>query len=272
MLSIKILYLVGVIALIVDCFHLPSPERDLLRHQCGRLSWKRKFFVVNSDQIPSSPYDVKRKNFGLFVKIASAAIGSSLIDSRPSIAVDLPECSDSVTLFQRSSDKKSVILIGTAHISEDSVNLVRRTIRSVKPDVVMIELDSKRIGRAGVSKQTLNEAGFDFPMYGTKQFPVAALQTPVSDVKAQAFINLMVGTLAATVQDWIADAGGALLGRALSEFYKSIEKLGFTAGGEFKAAVEEGRAVGARILLGDRDVDFTLQRLAAAVSSTDTAA
>ena len=26
----------------------------------------------------------------------------------------------------------------------------------------------------------------------------------------------------------------------LSEFYKSVEKLGFVAGGEFKAAVEEG--------------------------------
>ena len=34
--------------------------------------------------------------------------------------------------------------------------------------------------------------------------------------------------------------GGALLGRVLSEFYKSVEKLGFVAGGEFKAAVEEG--------------------------------
>ena len=28
----------------------------------------------------------------------------------------------------------------------------------------------------------------------------------------------------------VKDAGGALLGKALSEFYKSIEKLGFTPG------------------------------------------
>jgi hypothetical protein len=34
--------------------------------------------------------------------------------------------------------------------------------------------------------------------------------------------------------------GGALLGKVLSQFYKSVEKLGFVAGGEFKAAVEEG--------------------------------
>ena len=37
--------------------------------------------------------------------------------------------------------------------------------------------------------------------------------------------------------------GGQILGRVLSEFYKSVEKLGFVAGGEFKAAVEEGVCV-----------------------------
>ena len=77
-------------------------------------------------------------------------------------------------------------------------------------------------------------------------------------------VNNSLGTV-------VKDAGGALLGKALSEFYKSIEKLGFTPGGEFAAAVEEGRKIGARILLGDRDVDITLQRLATAISLTDPA-
>ena len=58
-------------------------------------------------------------------------------------------------------------------------------------------------------------------------------------------------------------------GKTLTQFYSSIEKLGFTAGGEFKAAVEEARAVGAKVLLGDRDVDVTLSRLAAALSTLD---
>ena len=39
---------------------------------------------------------------------------------------------------------------------------------------------------------------------------------------------------------YICDEGGQILGRVLSEFYKSVEKLGFVAGGEFKAAVDEG--------------------------------
>ena len=61
---------------------------------------------------------------------------------------------------------------------------------------------------------------------------------------------------------------GAALGKALGSFYKNVEKLGFTAGGEFQAAVDEGMKIGAKILLGDQDVDITLQRLAAAISST----
>ena len=59
-----------------------------------------------------------------------------------------------------------------------------------------------------------------------------------------------------------------MVGKALGSFYKNVEKLGFTAGGEFKAAVEEGRGVGSRVLLGDRDVDQTLERLAVAISNT----
>ena len=39
------------------------------------------------------------------------------------------------------------------------------------------------------------------------------------------------------------------------------------SGGEFKTAVVEGRRVGASILLGDRDVDITLQRLSGALAS-----
>ena len=52
-------------------------------------------------------------------------------------------------------------MIGTAHISEESANLVRRTIKTVKPDVVMIELDPKRIGRVSGSNQTLEQAGIE---------------------------------------------------------------------------------------------------------------
>ena len=40
-------------------------------------------------------------------------------------------------------------------------------------------------------------------------------------------------------------------------------------GGEFSAAVQEARSLHVPVLLGDRDVDVTLQRLAEALSKTD---
>jgi len=70
------------------------------------------------------------------------------------------------------------------------------------------------------------------------------------------------------MQQAAAGVAGAALKKGLGQFYQSVEKLGFTAGGEFIAAVEEGRAVGAKVLLGDRDVDETLQRLAKALKSS----
>jgi len=42
--------------------------------------------------------------------------------------------------------------------------------------------------------------------------------------------------------------------------------------GEFKAAVEEAKLCNATVLLGDQDVDVTLQRLAAALSQVDSKA
>ena len=43
-----------------------------------------------------------------------------------------------------SHDEKTVILIGTAHISQDSVELVEKVISQENPDCVCIELDEKR--------------------------------------------------------------------------------------------------------------------------------
>jgi hypothetical protein len=71
----------------------------------------------------------------------------------------------------------------------------------------------------------------------------------------------------------IANRAKALAGRALKvalgQFYSSVEKLGFTAGQEFVVAVQEAKKVtpvSAKVLLGDQDVDVTLQNLAAALS------
>lgn len=51
--------------------------------------------------------------------------------------------------------------------------------------------------------------------------------------------------------------------------YKKLDSAGFNAGEEFVIAIREGQKQGADIVLGDRDVEVTLQRVAEALSKTD---
>jgi pheromone shutdown protein TraB len=51
--------------------------------------------------------------------------------------------------------------------------------------------------------------------------------------------------------------------------YGKLESDGFKAGDEFAMSVREGLSLGSTIVLGDRDVEVTLRRLAKALSKTD---
>ncbi|KAI7840858.1 hypothetical protein COHA_005450 [Chlorella ohadii] len=48
---------------------------------------------------------------------------------------------------------------------------------------------------------------------------------------------------------------------SLPMMYKMLKMMGMEPGGEFKVALEEADACGARVVYGDRDVQATLQRL-----------
>ena len=177
----------------------------------------------------------------------------STLTTRQVFAVETPDvCSDSVSVFRRSNDGKNIVIIGTAHISEDSANLVRRIVKSIRPDVVMIELDPKRIGKTGEASKSLQDMGFDTPMSTSSETILLNNGVTTNSNNRKSFFNDFLQSVSGAIFSVVQDAGGVLVGKVLSEFYKSIEKLGFVAGGEFKAAVEEGRLIGSRILLGDR--------------------
>ena len=63
--------------------------------------------------------------------------------------------------------------------------------------------------------------------------------------------------------------GSAAVGGAIQGMYKKLNKSGFNPGEEFVIAIQEGQKVGAQIILGDRDVEVTLQRLTQALGKTD---
>eukprot|EP01038_Epipyxis_sp_PR26KG_P015009 gene15009-20194_t len=244
--------------------------------------------ATNHKLIPKSPQQEQYEKLSKIRKliVGVGVGGSAILNVLNPVSVNAfvqPECSDTITTL--TNGQKEIIIIGTAHISEESANLVRRTIKNLKPQVVMIELDPKRVGK--IAGQTFEEAGFDIPtatkVFYQKEISVNNAITGsnhddtssnnkvlvVEKIQKKSFINNIVQSFQSNIANSIQRVAGSLLGNALSQFYKSVEKLGFTAGGEFKAAVEESRNVGARILLGDRDVDITLERLATAIGNID---
>ena len=62
--------------------------------------------------------------------------------------------------------------------------------------------------------------------------------------------------------------GAVVVGQVISSLYKGLDKMGFVSGQEFLVAIEEGRRVGADLLLGDQNVQVTLRRLSDALSKS----
>lgn len=110
------------------------------------------------------------------------ALGSNVLPILPAVAItDNWKCSDNVAILSNRKGK-DVIMVGTAHISEESAELVRRAVRDTKPDVVTIELDKKRLGKVDNSKKSLAEFGFIEPSPGVKK----SLGAPINPLRISA--------------------------------------------------------------------------------------
>ena len=118
---------------------------------------------------------------------------------------------------------KDVILVGTAHISRESAELVKRAIAEESPDTVCVELCRSRY-----ESMTQRKAWQD-----------TDLIKAIKEKKAFLLLsNLM-----------------------LASFQKKIgQKLGIKPGQEMLQALETAEAVGADIILADREIRVTLAR------------
>ena len=118
---------------------------------------------------------------------------------------------------------KEVILVGTAHISQQSVDIVRQVIEAERPDVVCVELDEQR-ARAMEHKQAWDELD-------------------LKQIIRQKKLMFLMARL------------------ALGSFQKKMGSYtGVSPGAEMLAAMEVARAQGAQLVLCDRDVSVTLLR------------
>jgi pheromone shutdown-related protein TraB len=118
---------------------------------------------------------------------------------------------------------KTVILVGTAHISQDSVDLVRTVIEQERPDCVCLELDDKRYHALTHKRQWQN----------------LDLKTIIK--------NKQLSTL--------------LLSLIMASYQKRLGgQLGVSPGAELLMAAQTAKALHIPISLCDRDVRITLRR------------
>ncbi len=118
---------------------------------------------------------------------------------------------------------KEVILVGTAHVSKESTQLVKKVIEAEKPDTVCVELCDSRYQTIRQKEKWQN-------------------MDIIKVIKEKKAFLLLSNLLLASFQKRIA------------------EKLDVKPGEEMIRAIETGEAVGANIYLADRDIRVTLSR------------
>lgn len=137
---------------------------------------------------------------------------------------------DCVTLL--SYEGREIYLVGTAHVSQRSVEDVGRVVDELRPDTVCVELDSAR-----------HQALVD---------PKRWRHLDIFEIIRQRRVPFMLTSL------------------ALSSYQRRLgEKLGVRPGAEMLAAIQHAERVGARLVLADRDIQATLKRTWAALSFWD---
>lgn len=118
---------------------------------------------------------------------------------------------------------RTILLIGTAHVSKDSVDLVTRVITHEKPDCVCIELDDKRYRALSEKEQ--------WRSLDLKEI-----------IRKKHLATLLVSLLMASYQKRLGS------------------QLGVTPGAELLAAARTAEEYGIPISLCDRDIRITLRR------------
>ena len=130
---------------------------------------------------------------------------------------------DHPNVHRLSFEGKDITLIGTAHISKESADLVSQVIEETKPDTVCVELCQSRYDALTQKKKWEN----------------TDLLKVIKEKKAFLLLSNLL----------------------LASFQKKIgQKLGIRPGEEILQAIRSAEAAGAAVHLADRDIRITLSR------------
>ena len=137
-----------------------------------------------------------------------------------------------VTCIAADEDGRELFIVGTAHVSDESVDDVKRAVRAIQPDLLMVELCPQR-------------AQLLFPPQVENE-------------------NEEPGTMKQIKQTMSERQGlSGVFQLLLSRLYKKVGKeIQITPGAEFRAALEAVKETGRpfQVLLGDRAIGVTIQR------------
>ena len=123
----------------------------------------------------------------------------------------------------KTSDDREIVLVGTAHISQASMDLVRETIETEKPDTVCIELDEGRLKSI--------------------QDPERWKKTDLKEVIRKKQLATLIANL------------------VLGSYQKRMgEQTGVKPGSELKQAADIATEKEIPMVLADRDIKITLKR------------
>lgn len=119
---------------------------------------------------------------------------------------------------------KEITLIGTAHVSKDSVTLVKQTIDDIRPDTVCVELDDER--------------------YNNLQNPQKWENTSLFQVIKEKKAGLLLTNI------------------VLGSYQKRVaKKLDTTPGKEMLQGIQSAIEYGCNLVLADRDIQTTFLRI-----------
>jgi pheromone shutdown-related protein TraB len=122
-----------------------------------------------------------------------------------------------------SLEGREIYLVGTAHVSKQSVEDVRRAIELIQPDTVAVELCESRY------RNIVDRA----------QWKKTNIAKVIRDGRAMLLLASLI----------------------MTSFQRRIgKKLGVTPGAEMVEAIERAQATGAHLVLADRDIQVTLKR------------
>jgi len=159
---------------------------------------------------------------------------------------------ETLSILRSSSTPREIYLVGTAHVSERSAREVRELIRLAKPSEVVVELCEQRLRT--MRERIVDDEGKKPSGESSSNGKSAFVQQAVKD-----FLGAFAG----------GNVGDGLLQAAFKTFYSFFKLSGLDPGAEFKEAVKEADALGAKVVCADRDVTMTLRRLRESVTAAD---